>query len=76
MSIHRYPVSLLILIAIMSALTLSYPEHLGATYWTYTLSRWFFILHNNGPRISNFPLGAALHTICLHFSYLLFEYKY
>ena len=56
----------------MPALTLPYPEHLGPTGRAYALSRWFAVLHSYGLSIPHFPLGTALHAICLHLVYLLF----
>ena len=41
-------------------------EHLGATYGTGALSRWFAILHGYTLRILHLPLSAALYTISLH----------
>ncbi len=49
-------------------LAFSYSEHLSATYGANTLSCWFAVLHGYGLGIPHFPLGAALNTVCLHFS--------
>ena len=59
----------------MSALTLSYPEHLGPTYRAYTLSRWPTILHDYALGILHFPFDSALHTVRLHLSTSLFDYE-
>ena len=60
-----------ILIMSISGLALPYSEHLRTTRRAYTLSCWFTILHSYGPGILRFPFGTALHTVCLHFAYLL-----
>ena len=65
--IRRYPAFLAILISVISALTLPYPEHLGPACGAYTLSRWFTILHGYGLSILHFLFGTAFHTVCLHF---------
>ena len=48
------------------ALALPNLEHLGAANRTDSLSRRLAVLHFDGSRILHFPLGSALHTICLH----------
>jgi len=58
----------------VSALTLAYPEHLGAAYRAHTLSRRLAILHGYGLSILHLPFGSAFHTVCLHQVHLLFEY--
>ena len=47
---------------------LSFPnsEHFGAAVGAYTLSCRFAILHGDLSGVFHLPLGAALHTICLH----------
>jgi len=51
---------------------LAYPEHLGPTCGTDTLSCWLAILHSYRLGVLHFPLGSAFHTICLHLFNLLF----
>jgi len=70
--IHRYPASLVILIAPILFFTLSYSEHLGPAYGAHTLGCWLTILHGYGLSVLHFPFGPALHTICLHCLYLSF----
>jgi hypothetical protein len=50
------------------ALALPDFEHLGATNRAHTLGRRLAILHGNGLGILHFFLGAALHTVSLHFT--------
>jgi hypothetical protein len=52
----------------------TYPEHLGPTYGTHTLSGRPAILHDYASGVLHFSLGAALHTVCLHlFTSLFFK---
>ena len=51
---------------VRTSLTLTYPEHLGATGWAYPLSCWLTIPHSCGPGILHFPLSSALNTIRLY----------
>ena len=51
---------------VTAALTLTNPEHLSATYGTYTLGCWLAVLHSYGFGILHFSFGTALHTIGLH----------
>jgi hypothetical protein len=55
-------------IAMVASLTLPYFEHLGAAGRAHTLGRRLAILHGNGLGILHFFLGAALHTVSLHFT--------
>ena len=48
------------------ALGLPYSEHLGPAYGTHTLSGRPAVLHDYALGVSHFPLGTALHTVCLH----------
>ena len=48
------------------SLALAYPEHLSATYRTYTLSCRLTILHGYGFSVLHFPFSTAFHTVCLH----------
>jgi len=48
-------------------LALTYSEHLSPALWTSTLRSWLAVLHFDGLWIAHFPLGAALHAVCLHF---------
>jgi hypothetical protein len=57
----------------ISSLAFADSEHLGATGRTNTLSSRFTILHGNGLGILHLFLGAALHTVCLHWVHLLFS---
>ena len=50
------------------ASTLPDSEHLGATCGANALSRRLAILHSYRFGILHFPLGTALHTVCLHYS--------
>ena len=50
----------------MSALTLPYPEHLGAARRAHTLSRWPSILHSYASGVLHLLFGTAFHTIRLH----------
>jgi len=58
-------------VPIPTALALPYPEHLSPARGTYTLGRWSPVLHGDALGIFHFPLGPALHTVCLHFYLLL-----
>ena len=60
------------MIPTVSVLALPYPKHLGPTYGTNPLSCRLTILHRYGLSILHFPLGTALHTVCLHFMTLPF----
>ena len=51
----------------ISALTLSNPEHLCPTYRTHALGCRSSILHGDAFSILYFSLGAAFHTVSLHF---------
>ena len=65
--IYIYLASLLtLLISMMSALTLPYSKHLGATCWTGPLSRRLAIFHGDSPGVPHFSLGSAFHTVRLH----------
>lgn len=66
----------LIPIPTVSALALSYPEHLSPTYRADALSCWLSILHGYRLGILHFSLGSAFHTICLHWSTSLFVTKH
>ena len=57
----------------ISGLTLPYSEHLSTTRRAYTLGRRLAILHSYGPGILHFLLGAALHTVCLHWLTSFFD---
>ncbi len=50
----------------VTALTLPYSEHLGATYRANALCRRFLVFHGYRPGIPHLPLGTAFHTIGLH----------
>ena len=52
--------------SILPALTLSDSEYLGSTFWAYTLSCGFFILHLDLCRVFDFHLLPAFHAIGLH----------
>ena len=52
----------------VSALALSYPEHLSPAYRADALSRWLSILHGYRLGILHFSLGSTFHTVCLHWS--------
>ena len=53
------------------SLTLAYPEHLGPTRRTDTLSRWPAILQGYSLGVFHFLLSATFHTVCLHTTNLL-----
>jgi hypothetical protein len=53
-------------------LALAYSEHLGPTYGTHTLSGRPAVLHGYALGIFHFPLGTALHAVCLHLFTSLF----
>ena len=55
-----------VLLRRFSVLAFSYPEHLGPTHGTYSLSCRFAVLHGHGSRVLYFPACATLHTICFH----------
>ncbi len=57
---------------VVSALALSYSEHLGATCGAHTLSCRLAIFHGYALSILHFPFGTAFHTVCLHLSTSLF----
>jgi len=64
--VFGYPAFPLVLPPAMLALAFPYSEHLGPAYGTHTLSGRPAVLHDYAPGILHLPLGAALHTVCLH----------
>jgi len=56
----------------ISALALTYPEHLGSACGAYPLSCRPTILHGYALSVLHFLLAATLHTVCLHCVHLLF----
>ena len=50
----------------VTALTLPYSEHLGATYRANALRCRFFVFHGYRPGILHLPFSTAFHTIRLH----------
>ena len=69
---QRYPAYSAILMPAISALTLSYSEHLSPTYGAHTLGCRLTILHGYTLGILHVPFGTALHTVCLHQIHLPF----
>ncbi len=57
------------------SLCLTNPEHLSAAYRACPLSRWLAILHGDSLGVFHFPLNAAFHTVCLHWSTSLFPWR-
>jgi len=59
------------LIPVFLGLGFAYSEHFRSAAWTFTLGCGATVLHRYCPGILNIYLFLALHTIGLHWVYLL-----